>query len=137
MILHLYKGYLFGKILFNLSSKNNTAIYLENVKKQQHYFTAKPMEAVCWLPTDSDDPSCCWQHKSCYSNILLVCWSWMLVLLEGCGSFLGVSCRQSRVFSDESCQLQQQKHRWKEGTVSYRTVRSESPRVSGLVGHRT
>ena len=22
------------------------------------------------------DPSCCWQHKSCYSNILLVCLSW-------------------------------------------------------------
>ena len=53
MILHLYKGSLFGKMLFNLSSKNNTTIYSQNVKKQQHYFIAKPMEAVCWLPTDS------------------------------------------------------------------------------------
>ena len=43
-------------MLFNLSSKNNTAIYPENVKKQQHYFTAKPMEAACWLPTDSASP---------------------------------------------------------------------------------
>ena len=43
-------------MLFNLSSKNKThctAIYPQNVKKQQHYFTAKPMEAVCWLPIDS------------------------------------------------------------------------------------
>ena len=40
-------------MLLNLSSKNYTAIYTQNVKKQQHYFTAKPMEAVCWLPTDS------------------------------------------------------------------------------------
>ena len=40
-------------MLFNLSGKNNTAIYSQNVKKQQHYFTAKPMEAACWIPTDS------------------------------------------------------------------------------------
>ena len=40
-------------MLFNLSSKNNRAIYLQNVKKQQHYFIAKPMETLCWLPTDS------------------------------------------------------------------------------------
>ena len=39
-------------MLLNLSSKNNTATYPQNVKKQ-HYFTTKPMEAVCWLPTDS------------------------------------------------------------------------------------
>ena len=39
-------------MLFNLSSKNNSAIYPQNVKKQ-HYFTAKSMEAVCWIPTDS------------------------------------------------------------------------------------
>ena len=51
MILHLYKGPLFGKMLFNLSSKNNTSIYPQNVKKQQHYFTAKPMEAMCWCTT--------------------------------------------------------------------------------------
>ena len=40
-------------MLFNLSSKNNTVIYPQNVKKQQYYFTAKLMEAVCWIPTDS------------------------------------------------------------------------------------
>ena len=27
-------------------------------------------------PQTVHDPSCCWQHKSCYSNILLVCLSW-------------------------------------------------------------
>ena len=40
-------------MLFNLSSKNKTAIYPKNMKKQQHDFTAKPMEAVRWIPTDS------------------------------------------------------------------------------------
>ena len=40
-------------MLFNLSSKINAAIYSQNVKKQQCYFIAKPVEAVCWLPTDS------------------------------------------------------------------------------------
>ena len=43
-------------MLFNLSNKNNTAIYSQNVKKQQHYFIAKLMVAVCWLPTDSAWP---------------------------------------------------------------------------------
>ena len=28
-------------------------------------------------PQTVHDPSCCWQHKSCYSNILLVCLSWL------------------------------------------------------------
>ena len=28
-------------------------------------------------PQTVHDPSCCWQHKSCYSNILLICWSWL------------------------------------------------------------
>ena len=28
-------------------------------------------------PQTVHDPSCCWQHKSCYSNILLICWSWV------------------------------------------------------------
>ena len=39
-------------MLFNLSSKNNIVNYLQNVKKQ-HYITAEPMEAMCWIPTDS------------------------------------------------------------------------------------
>ena len=30
--------------------------YSQNVKKQQHYFIAKLMEALCWLPTDSAWP---------------------------------------------------------------------------------
>ena len=30
-------------------------------------------------PQTVHDPSCCWQHKSCYSNILLVCLSWTSV----------------------------------------------------------
>ena len=43
-------------MLFNLSGKNNIAIYPQNVKKQQHYFTVKPMEVECWIPTDSAWP---------------------------------------------------------------------------------
>ena len=46
-------------------------------KKQQHYFIAKPMEAVCWLPTDNAWPQLLLATQ-CYSNILLVCLSWVL-----------------------------------------------------------
>ena len=32
-------------------------------------------------PQTVHDPSCCWQHKSCYSNILLVCLSWVMEII--------------------------------------------------------
>ena len=43
-------------MLFNLSSKNNTVIYPQNVKKQHHDFTAKLIDTVYWIPTDSAWP---------------------------------------------------------------------------------
>ena len=33
-------------------------------------------------PQTVHDPSCCWQHKSCYSNILLICLSWSRSILD-------------------------------------------------------
>ena len=36
-------------------------------KKNQHYFTAKPMEAVCWIPTDS-----AWPQLLLATHILLL-----------------------------------------------------------------
>ena len=64
-------------MLFNLSSKNSTAIYPENVKKKQNIILQLNQWKLCvGYPQTVHDPSCCWQNKSCYSNILLVCWSW-------------------------------------------------------------
>ena len=46
-------------------------------KKQNIILQLNQWKLCVGYPQTVHDPSCCWQHKSCYSNILLVCWSWL------------------------------------------------------------
>ena len=90
------------KLLFNLSSKNKTTIYLQNVKKNKNIISQLNQWKLCvGYPQTVHDPSCCWQHKSCHSNILLVCLSWVRVKLWVCES----ECEANEMILDpNNCQ---------------------------------
>ena len=62
-------------------------IYLVKIIQQSIYKMWKNNNIISQLnqwklcvgyPQTVHHPSCCWQHKSCYSNILLLCLSWTM-----------------------------------------------------------
>ena len=54
----------------------------QNVKNHSNIISQLNRWKLCaGYPQTMHDPSYCWQHKSCYSNILLICLSWPQVEL--------------------------------------------------------